>query len=108
MPDTLRATELRKHIATTGISLNLSNNEVQNLSNYMGHDIKIHMGTYRQRLPMTDILQMSQLLEKAQGIAMENDGHILTDDSGSENDEREVLTSTRIFKKLVRVEPVTN
>lgn len=104
MPDTIRATELRKHIATTGISLNLSNNEVQNLSNYMGHDIKIHLGTYRQRLPMTDILQMSQLLEKAQGVAMENDGQILSVDSGSENDEREFLTTTRSFKKLVSVE----
>lgn len=35
---------------------------------------------------------------------MENDGQILSVDSGSENDEREFLTTTRSFKKLVSVE----
>lgn len=96
MPDTLKATELRKHIATTGISLNLSNNEIQSLSNYMGHDVNIHLGTYRQRLPLTDILQMSQLLEKAQGVAIEKDGEIVNVDSETEHEETGYLENTCI------------
>lgn len=98
VPHTLKATELRKHIATAGISLNLSNNEIQDLSNYMGHDISIHLGTYRQRLPLNDILQMSQLLEKAQGVVVEMEDGLVEADSEDGEDE-EILEIPRIFPK---------
>lgn len=88
VPETLKATELRKHIATAGISLNLSNNEIQNLSSYMGHEVNIYLGTYRQRLPLNDILQMSQLLEKAQGITYKNNkGQYIETESDKDGDD---------------------
>lgn len=88
MPETLKATELRKHIATAGISLNLSNNEIQNLSRCMGHEVKIHLRTYRQRLPLNAILQMSQLLEKAQGVTYKNNkGQYIETESDKDGDD---------------------
>ncbi|CAG9822308.1 unnamed protein product [Phaedon cochleariae] len=65
--DTLRATHLRKHIATTSVSLNLDGNEISQLQNFLGHEDKIHKNYYRQPIIMDDIVKMSKLLEIAQG-----------------------------------------
>ncbi|XP_044757076.1 uncharacterized protein LOC123315447 [Coccinella septempunctata] len=67
LPSTLRGTLLRKHVATCCISLNLTDGEIEDLSNFMGHDKNIHLNIYRQPVATKDILQISQLLEKAQG-----------------------------------------
>lgn len=67
VPSTLRGTLLRKHVATCCISLNLTDGEVEDLSKFMGHDKNIHLNIYRQPVATKDILQISQLLEKAQG-----------------------------------------
>ncbi|XP_066585638.1 uncharacterized protein [Prorops nasuta] len=75
-PETLRATELRKHIATTCISLNLNSNEVTDLTNFMGHHEKIHMQHYRQPLVSKDILAISKLLQIAQGVDEGDDERI--------------------------------
>lgn len=68
MPFTLRGTLLRKHVATCCISLNLTNGEIDDLAKFMGHDKNIHLNIYRQPVATKDILEISQLLEKAQGI----------------------------------------
>ncbi|XP_015437863.1 PREDICTED: uncharacterized protein LOC107193007, partial [Dufourea novaeangliae] len=66
LPNTLRGTMLRKHIATKCISLNLSDNQVIDLANFMGHHDKIHRSHYRQSI-LTKDLGISRLLEHAQG-----------------------------------------
>lgn len=64
-PHTLRGTKLRKHIATKCITLNLSESEVTELSNFMGHDKSIHKSHYRQSIPALDIPKFSRLLNVA-------------------------------------------
>ncbi|XP_066600560.1 uncharacterized protein [Prorops nasuta] len=66
-PETLKATILRKHIATNSVHLNLRANEITDLANFMGHHEKIHLQHYRQPLLKKDILGISKLLEAAQG-----------------------------------------
>ncbi|XP_011689959.1 PREDICTED: uncharacterized protein LOC105451287 [Wasmannia auropunctata] len=67
MPHTLRGTQLRKHIATKCISLNLLDHQVSDLANHLGHKDKIHKEYYRQPIASREILQVSKLLEYAQG-----------------------------------------
>ncbi|XP_018309626.1 uncharacterized protein [Mycetomoellerius zeteki] len=67
-PDTLRGTTLRKHIATMGITLNLTDNQITDLAHFMGHHEKIHMEIYRKPEIVKDITEVSQLLEAAQGV----------------------------------------
>ncbi|EFN74292.1 hypothetical protein EAG_13555, partial [Camponotus floridanus] len=65
-PFTLRGTMLRKHIATKlRITLNLSESEVTELANFMGHDKNIHKSHYRQSIPEIDIPRFSRLLNVA-------------------------------------------
>lgn len=64
-PHTLRGTKLRKHIATKCITLNLSESEVTELANFMGHDKNIHKSHYRQSIPALDIPKFSRLLNVA-------------------------------------------
>lgn len=78
-PDRLRGTKLRKHIATACITLNLEEQEISDLANFMGHAEKIHKHIYRQPVLSRDILRMSRLLEAAQGA-----------DSGSESEEEDI------------------
>lgn len=68
VPESLRGTLLRKHIATTCISLNLRDHEVEDLANFMGHADKIHRSHYRMPLAQRDIVHVASLLEKAQGV----------------------------------------
>ncbi|XP_050459357.1 uncharacterized protein LOC126855594 [Cataglyphis hispanica] len=67
IPHLLRGTELRKHIATTCITLNLSENEVDDLANFMGHHEKIHKRHYRQSIPAIEIIRMTKFLQLALG-----------------------------------------
>lgn len=63
----LRGTALRKHVATKCVDLNLSDNQVTRMANFMGHHEHIHKEIYRQPVAKVDILEMSKILEKAQG-----------------------------------------
>ncbi|XP_039311762.1 uncharacterized protein LOC113005580 [Solenopsis invicta] len=72
MPDRLRGTKLRKHIATRCITLNLSEPDVTELANHLGHDKNIHMRHYRQSIPQIEAIKMSRLLNIAQGSVEEN------------------------------------
>ncbi|XP_011708368.1 PREDICTED: uncharacterized protein LOC105463050 [Wasmannia auropunctata] len=65
---TLRGTNLRKHIATTCASLNLPENRIDSFANFMGHHEKIHRQIYRQPVAAIDILDMSKVLEKGLGM----------------------------------------
>ncbi|XP_066585493.1 uncharacterized protein [Prorops nasuta] len=86
-PERLRGTILRKHIATQSIVLNLTENEVGDLANFMGHGEAIHKNIYRQPLINREILRMSRLLEKAQGESEnseDSDGEDNAEDSPNE------------------------
>ncbi|XP_025156881.1 uncharacterized protein LOC109503590 [Harpegnathos saltator] len=72
-PETLRATELHKHIATICINYNLSENEISAFANFMGYSDKIHLSHYRQLVIEKEILEVSQYLEAAQGNSEDND-----------------------------------
>jgi len=66
-PENLRSSRLRKHIATMSQILNLRNNELDQLAQFMGHDVRVHRQYYR--LP-NDIVQTAQVVKVL--MAMEN------------------------------------
>ncbi|KAJ8930644.1 hypothetical protein NQ314_016559 [Rhamnusium bicolor] len=70
-PEVLRATQLRKHIASKSVSLNLDNTEVRTLQNFLGHADKIHKEYYHQPVLLDDIAKMSRLFEIAQSTIVE-------------------------------------
>ncbi|KAJ8932666.1 hypothetical protein NQ314_014533 [Rhamnusium bicolor] len=84
-PHLLRGTILRKHIATQSVLLNLTEEEVSDLANYMGHADKIHKSHYRLPIVSREIAQISKLLQKAQGDEPE----------GEESDEDEAIMNYR-------------
>lgn len=86
-PETLRATELRKHIATMCINYNLSENEISSLANFMGHADKIHLTHYRQPVIEKEILEISQYLEAAQGVGRHEEDNSSDNNSDSETSE---------------------
>ena len=57
-PQNITSTLLRKHIATMSQILNLSESEMDQLANFMGHDLRIHRSFYR--LP-DDALQLAKV-----------------------------------------------
>ncbi|XP_063978985.1 uncharacterized protein LOC135163467 [Diachasmimorpha longicaudata] len=88
IPHVLRGTQLRKHIATRCINLNLSENQVTDLANFMGHHEKIHREIYHQPVLKTDIIKISKILNTAQGF----------DESDVSADENDVSgTSSRMM-----------
>ncbi|KAK4882274.1 hypothetical protein RN001_005593 [Aquatica leii] len=65
-PDLIRATLLRKQIATECALNDLADNQIRDVANFMGHAIDIHNNIYRRPIEKRDIIQMSQILEKIQ------------------------------------------
>lgn len=84
-PHKLTGTTLRKHIATNCINLNLSENEVVDVANFMGHASKIHHDHYRQPIVSREIMRMSRVLELAQG-GEEDDKDCETDSESDDED----------------------
>ncbi len=42
MPDLLRGTKLRKHVAIMSQVMNLKGNELDVLANFLDHDVRVH------------------------------------------------------------------
>nr|XP_022308439.1 uncharacterized protein LOC111114442 [Crassostrea virginica] len=61
-PELLRSTKLRKHIATLSQILNLKDNELDILANFLGHDIRTHREYYRLPEESIQVAKMSKLL----------------------------------------------
>ncbi|KAF5275242.1 hypothetical protein FQA39_LY06902 [Lamprigera yunnana] len=72
-PHLLRATVLRKHIATECALMDLSKNTIKDVAMFMGHGDDIHNKTYRLPVQTRDIVQMSRVLEMIQGGKEESD-----------------------------------
>ena len=84
-PERLRGTQLRKQLATQCADVNIDENQVVDLANFMGHAEKIHREHYRQPVARRDVCGISKLLETASGIKQA---------SGSENTPEETTIDT--------------
>ncbi|XP_056088670.1 uncharacterized protein LOC130087901 [Rhinichthys klamathensis goyatoka] len=61
-PEYLRSTQLRKQVATMSQVLNLKDNELDQLANFLGHDIRVHRDYYRLPDATIEIAKISKLL----------------------------------------------
>lgn len=71
-PKLLRATILRKQIATEAVSQNLSENSISTLAECLGHSEKIQKECYRQPVLVKDVVEMANFFEKS---AIKNSAH---------------------------------
>ncbi|XP_073814257.1 uncharacterized protein [Musca autumnalis] len=91
-PDSLRGTNLRKHIATHASLLNVEEATVDRLANFMGHHKDIHKSIYRIPVQVAEIASISKLLLSATGCPEDDkledstdEDVVLQNDSGGEN-----------------------
>ncbi|KAK3534610.1 hypothetical protein QTP86_016760 [Hemibagrus guttatus] len=61
-PEHLRSTHLRKHVATLSQILNLKNNELDQVADFLGHDIRVHREYYRLPEATIQLAKISKLL----------------------------------------------
>ncbi|KAK0162381.1 hypothetical protein PV327_008725 [Microctonus hyperodae] len=87
MPQSLRGTTLRKHIATYIAMLGMEEHQISDLANFMGHNKQIHKDIYRVPVPMRDVTDVSQLLQAAIGNDEQNEN---TDNSSDEEDDDDI------------------
>lgn len=79
-PQNLRSTNLRKQIATISQVMNLRDNELDQLADFLGHDIRVHREYYRLPQSTLQLAKISKLL-----MAMEKGS--VTDIQGKSLDE---------------------
>lgn len=66
-PEALCSTKLRKHMATMSKILNLKDNEMDNLADFLGHDIRVHRKYYRLgTLQLAKISKVLMAMERGQ------------------------------------------
>lgn len=65
-PSSLTGTNLRKQLATLCQLLNLKENEMDMIANYLGHDLRVHREYYRLPMEVMQVAKVSKVL-----IAME-------------------------------------
>ncbi|XP_074112130.1 uncharacterized protein LOC141535868 [Cotesia typhae] len=91
VPKSLRETQLRKHIATHTALMNLQDCQVDQLANFMGHSSDIHRNIYRVPVPVTEITEVSKLLQAAIGPEDDiSDGEEDEQDSNSTDEEQQI------------------
>lgn len=61
-PELLRSTQLRKHVATLSQVLNLKNHKLDQVADFLGHDIRVHREYYRLPEATTQLAKISKLL----------------------------------------------
>lgn len=61
-PEALKSTKLRKHIATVSQILNLNKNELEQLADFMGHNLNVHFEFYRLPDRTAQIAKLGKLL----------------------------------------------
>ncbi|XP_063781021.1 uncharacterized protein LOC134929192 [Pseudophryne corroboree] len=60
-PEALSSTRLRKHVATLSRVLNLSDTEMDQLADFLGHDIRVHRQYYRLPEGTLQLAKLSKL-----------------------------------------------
>lgn len=85
-PETLRGTKMRKHVASMCISLELTETAVADVAEYLGHHDKVHYKYYRKMPIARDIVNMSKLLQTAQGDDEDDDGEESDDEDQDDPD----------------------
>lgn len=93
-PETLRGTNLRKHIATMCANLNLKDHEISDLASFMGHADKIHKEHYRQPILSREIFQVSKLLEIVHG---KNNDEETDDNNVEQSDSYQNVSTSKLF-----------
>lgn len=61
-PEALSSTKLRKHMATMSKVLNLKDNEMDDLADFLGHDIRVHRQYYRLPEGTLQLAKVSKVL----------------------------------------------
>ncbi|XP_047658877.1 uncharacterized protein LOC113659136 [Tachysurus fulvidraco] len=61
-PEALSSTRLRKHMATMSKVLNLKDNEMDDLADFLGHDIRVHRQYYRLPEGTLQLAKISKVL----------------------------------------------
>ncbi|KAM4577992.1 uncharacterized protein V3H82_012082 [Fundulus diaphanus] len=61
-PETLSSTKLRKQVSTLSTVLNLKDNEMDTLANFLGHDIRVHREYYRLPEGTLQLAKVSKVL----------------------------------------------
>ncbi|XP_078790071.1 uncharacterized protein LOC105358446 isoform X3 [Oryzias latipes] len=61
-PESLTSTRLRKHAATLSTVLNMTDTEMDQLANFLGHDIRIHREFYRLPEKTLQLAKVSKVL----------------------------------------------
>ncbi|XP_065364497.1 uncharacterized protein LOC135957639 [Calliphora vicina] len=99
IPESLRGTTLRKHIATYTSLLNVEEASVDRLANFMGHHKDIHKTIYRMSVPVAEITCVSKLLMAAVGEEDEMEDEYGDDENVEEEEEEgEVVVNDSIDK----------
>ncbi|XP_041855503.1 uncharacterized protein LOC121649037 [Melanotaenia boesemani] len=89
-PEYLRSTRLRKEMATTSQILNLKNNELDQLADFMGHDLAVHRQFYRLSEPTIQSAKISKiLLALEKGMLHEVRGKSLEEIGDNTDDEED-------------------
>ncbi|XP_056330556.1 uncharacterized protein LOC130242464 [Danio aesculapii] len=87
-PKALTSTRLRKHAATLSTVLNMTDTEMDQLANFLGHDIRIHREFYRLPEKTLQLAKISKILMALeQGRLAEFHGKNL-DEMGIDPDEK--------------------
>ncbi|KYN50101.1 hypothetical protein ALC62_00129, partial [Cyphomyrmex costatus] len=86
LPNTLRGTMLRKHLATYTALQRVDENQVSDLAKFMGHHEQIHKDVYRVPNGLIDMTEVSRLLQAAIGNEDNNN------DNNEENFNNENVT----------------
>lgn len=74
---------MRKHVATISQILNLKDNELDQLADFLGHDIRVHRDFYRLPEATTQVAKISKiLLAMEKGRLPDLHGRSLDDISG--------------------------
>lgn len=93
-PEYLRSAYLCKHVATLSQILNLKNHELDQLADFLGHDIRVHRDFYRLPEATIEMAKISKVL-----LAME-DGS-LARFQGKSHDEIEIEGICKFIIKVV-------
>ncbi|KAI7806122.1 hypothetical protein IRJ41_000533 [Triplophysa rosa] len=101
-PEYLRSTQLRKQVATTSQILNLKHNELDQLADFLGHNISVHREYYRLPDATVQVAKISKLLLALEkGMLPELRGKTLdeikdfTDEDDDQDDSDEDTSGTR-------------